>query len=204
MLPSLYEFREDQRRKVLLILRAWQQLYLHVYRKYVWHLERKERLVKACSLLHGLQHLLAWSVSRCMCLPTNQNIAAQCTTNITWRHSQTTCIPFKTCSPPVSAVRLFHVRAVAFDFLQLIAIDWLGLHQLTTCKSSEKLSINTDLTEHLYMFRHSKFMIRRMLNFFVFWVITLHEKVWNRRFRTTCWPLFKGIFGYLDPCIWDR
>jgi hypothetical protein len=159
MLLSLYEFREHLRRKVLLILRAWQQLHLHVYRKHVWHLERKERLVKSCLLRHALQLLLAWSVSRCMYLPTNQDVAAKCTTNITWRHSQTTWIPFKTCCPPVSAVRLFHVRAVAlrtYDFLQLIAVHWLGLHQLITCKSSEQLSINTDLTVHLYLFRHLK------------------------------------------------
>jgi hypothetical protein len=204
MLLSLYEFREDLSREVLFFLRVWQQLHLHVYRKHLWHLERKERLVKACSLRHGLQLLLAWSVSRCMCLSTNQDVAVQCTTNIMWRHSQTVWIPFKICSPPVSAVRLFHVRAVAlrmYDFLQLIAVYWLGLHQLITCKSSEQMSINTDLTVHLYI---SKFVIRRMLNFFVFWVITRREEVWNRRFGTTCWPLFKGIFVYLDLCIWDR
>ena len=106
------------------------------------------------SLRHGLQLLLAWSVSRCMCLPTNQDVATQCTTNVTWPHSQTTCITFKTGSPPVSAVRLFHVRAVAlrmYDFLQLITVHWLGLHQLITCKSSENMSINTDLTVHLHV-----------------------------------------------------
>ena len=157
MLLSLYEFLEDLCREGHIFLRVRQQLRLHVYRKHMWHFEGKERLVKACSLRHGLQRLLAWSVSGCMCFSTNRDVAAQCTTNITWHHSQTTWIPFKICSPPVSAVGLFHVEAVAllmFDFLQLNAVYWLGLHQLITCKSSEHMLINTDLTVHLYMFRH--------------------------------------------------
>jgi hypothetical protein len=35
MLLTLYEFREDLRRKVSLILRAWQQLLLRVYSKHM-------------------------------------------------------------------------------------------------------------------------------------------------------------------------
>ena len=202
MLPSLYEFREDLRRKVILILRAWQQLHIHVYRKHVWHLERKERQVKACSPWHGLQHLLAWSVLRYMCLPTNQDVAAQCTTNITWRHTHTTWIPFKTGSPPVSAVRLFHVRAVAlrmYDFLQLIAVYWLGLHQLITCRSSEQMSMNTDLTVHLYMFRHLKVYDQEDVEFFR---LLGYYADWGLKptFRDYMLPLFNSLFGYLDPC----
>jgi hypothetical protein len=73
------------------------------------------------------------------------------------------------CSPPVSGLGLFHVRAVALrmcDFLQLIAVYWLGLPQLITCKSSEQMSINTDLTMHLYMFRHLKVLDQKNDNFF--------------------------------------
>jgi hypothetical protein len=43
-----------------------------------------------------------------------------------------------------------------YHFLQLIAVYWLGLHQLITCESSEQMSIYTDLMARLYMFQHLK------------------------------------------------